>query len=342
MAGWAYCCCGGPFTLKAFDNSSTFTELGRVDTTTKPRGLAINASNVFVYQFTEAAGSNFRRVKRYDTTLTLEQNFDAGYLGAQYNSEGSFGVNSSGVVAFDQTRSVAVNRNAAASFGTGGSLSWEKSLDAPTFSNSINTLCIDGSGNVFTGGIQDSKVTGYLFDSSGTKTWSAVIDTGFGTGNWFSFFDSAGYVWLAYMLSGDGKLKRIDTSGAVVQTVTLTGRTITKIRSDGSTGIWTQHGTGVAAGTKFERFDSSGASVVDWTDSDVRGFNFAVDGSNNLYSLVRISAVWYVRKYNSSGTTQWTGTDIGWPDAGGTTTDYPYGIQADSGVVYVAGPRVVP
>jgi len=320
---WAICCCPRAYTFKQFQNNSGFVELGRVDTSNGIRSLNLAGSKLFLNYFSTHP-SAWLRGSRYSNALAFEQNIDHSYDGSLLIG------NSNLVVALSASRTAGVNRLAVAEIGSAGSLAWETELDFGIILT--NSIAIDSSDQVYVSTYEGGgNATLYLFNSSGGKVWRVTSISTVGTSS-LCVVDSAGYAWVAAQAGADVKLARVNTSGTVVQTVTISNRYLNSIRNDGSTGIWVHHSSSpFSIGDKFERFDSSGSSVASWTDTDVFAAPFAVDGSNNLYSLIRVSSVNKVRKYNSGGTTQWTSGDIGFGN-GLSLSD----IAADSSYVYVS------
>lgn len=322
------CCCAQPYTAKQFENNSGFAELGRIDIGSNQGSIRASSTDVWCLLATNVVVTGgYRRVKRYDTSLVFEQNYDNAYTTGLATLGRGLDVSSGGTVLIEASRSVAVSgRTAVASFDMSGTKTWDTSCDAIGFFHTSKALCIDSSDNGYFLVDQAGSPHVYKFNSSGVKQWVTSVGTGTGTG---IAIDSAGHVWTCWQDAANSKLARLDASGVAGATLTLSTRTVLCIRGDGGTGVWT-----LDSGKKYERFDSTNASVASWTDSDQQSRSFAVDSSNNIYGNIATAGVCKVRKYNSSGTTQWTSGDVGWP--GGTPAD----IIADASYVYLCGDRV--
>ena len=328
---WAWpCTCCAKYSVRQFDNSSTFTLLAQRDTGFAVGAVSENGSSVY-------AQGTIQQSSRLTLSLAVDQQYNASpeiYFSSNYNPC----VDGSGNWVFPITQ-VLSGKNLLKRSPTDTAV-WSAAMD---FSSSAAArVAIDSSGNLYVFGSEGGGPSHilYKFNSSGSKLWKISPPNNFPVSSAATVFviaDSSDYCWAAYNQNGvTARLVRFDTSGSVVTNISPSG-TIKFLRSDGGTGVWICHNTNY-----FSRYDSSGSVVTTWQEtalsSPVAACPFAVDASNNLYCVVTVSSDRRIRKFNSSGTVQWTSpSDIGWTSAFGSRIN---DVWANSSYVYVAGDRM--
>lgn len=188
----------------------------------------------------------------------------------------------------------------------------------------VRGIAIDDSGNIYTGGDQISGVTTRKYNSAGTLQWS--VDHG-GTVNAIAV-DASGNVYTTGDFVTDSTTRKYNSSGTLQWSINHNA-TCYGIFVDPSGNIYT---CGVPTGftaASWRRYDSSGSQTL---QKNHGGNTRAIiaDSSGNIYigGINSVDTGYYsVRKYNSSGTLQWSkniGTSYAWALALDSSESYLY------------------
>ena len=335
MAGWAWCCCSSPYSVKQFENNSSMLELARVGSNGS-NGCFWDGTYLVIGNNNDASPpGTFRFARVYDSTLSLQRTL------TDDNPQSSSAIVMHGICGDATACSIRIqgggtSRSAVKSVNlVDGSADWETAVDA---SGVAVAVAGDASGNVYTAVNEASVPKLYKFSSSGSKSWESSVDSS-GTLRYLVVNGSA-ECWVSYNQSAL-ILKRFDTSGSLAATVTIAGKGSLTGCGDSGDGIWVACGATESAPDEIRNYNSSGTLVTTISDGDINsGANvegaMATDPSGNLYVIVKVSGSWKVRKYNSSGTLQWTGPDIGWSGSSGG----PSYIAVDASYIFVSGQYV--
>ena len=206
---------------------------------------------------------------------------------------------------------------------------------------------VDGSGNVYTGGVTDSDNNAILFkyNSSGVLQWKKSLGTS-SSAEYITGIasDSYGNIYAAGYFEGRPALIKLDSSGNTIwkRKWNQSGRTDGRIVIDSSDNIYVFGWTNAVGqgGLDFLLLKWNSSGTIQWertlgaSGSD-RGYDMAIDSSDNLFVIGRhtdgsdYDSV--IAKYDNSGNLVWQ------RQLGGSGSDSYYdGIAVDnSGNVYI-------
>lgn len=331
-------CCSLAYHIKVFENDSALTELARreIDGTTANyvSGLKWDGTKLLVNRQQGASTEPLVRGILMDVALAdlQEINYDYKWDPSFNQSNIPLAVNRApnGDVVMNARRITATATPAVVSKADDDTLNWETCLDSGAIGGCVAG---DSTGNVYASADEGTAHL-YLFDSSGTKQWKTSIPSSANNGS--VIVDSADYCWIS---SDDGAitsyLTRVDPSGAIATTITITDFTVFESQShmwsDGSTGVWLSGRRRPFTTYQIRRYDSTGALVTVIATSTLL-LPFAVDSSNNVYTYHSDGVGgtnYYIKKYNSSGTLQWTSPSIVWSGV--------FAMAVDDDYVFVGG-----
>jgi hypothetical protein len=338
FTGQAGCFCDCPATsyhIRQYEHDSTVPVLAQVTDNRVCRGLRWDGTSL-VAQYESGTGP-YLRSKTYDVALADVVSINHGYT--RSNTSVAAGARQSflcanGKYAMTATRTTATNRHAVLMDENDDSLAWETNLDAPA-SGSVTLYAIvaDSSSNVYAAAVESAAANiTYKFDSSGVKQWKSTASGP--TPRWMDIA-SDGYIWTCGSI---GKIIRCSDAGTS-SVFTLTGNDWYRMQPDSSGGMWI---AGSASGTlSIKNVNSSGSVVTTITESLMwnNGSSLCVDSSDNVYVIIRTASPdfeYKIRKWNSSGTLQWTSDVIGWPYNGGAGGS-PYYMELDADYIFVGG-----
>ena len=255
-----------------------------------------------------------------------------------------------------------------------GTLAWTRSLSSSTAGEEkIQSLACDSSGNVYGAGYCDTAgyTTGsrdYLickYNSSGTLQWQRMVgDTRFETGDGITVDSSDNVFVTGYSVdpfnSYDPVVFKFNSSGTLQwqklhKDFTYQQKWYSRgIITDSSGNIYFggQHYNASSGSSGFVH-KSNSAGVTQWmkkltssSSGSIQGRNVAVDSSGNVYLCGHQdkeqapsggSEEWFISKFNSSGTLQWTRI-LGGDAAATGGVDEARGIAVDSsGNIFVGG-----
>lgn len=340
-------CCASGYHIRQYTNDSSMTVIGEQRDNRTARGLWFDGTTLTAV-YTAASSPQVRAIA-YNASLATVRTVTHSYnADGTSNPEAMQSVHpcSDGSYAMTATRTAAVSTRAAtASVNSDDSLDWETSVDTYSpFTTSAICVVSDSSGNVYTACTNgDDAGKGYLFkyDNAGVKQWKTAIGSTTAGGGGFRprqiTIASDGFIWVS---GNNNQIVRVNTSGTVSLTVTQSNfdDNIGSLHADQSGGIW----VGVNNSTTYtiRNYNSSGSLVTTITEPLLalgggRFSRFDVDSSDNVYGLLLDSSAAKVKKWNSSGTLQWTSGTVGWP--GSTSTVGPHAIAVDSTYIFIAG-----
>jgi uncharacterized protein (TIGR03437 family) len=293
------------------------------------QGVVVDASGIYVSGTTggelpgqTTAGMNDAFLRKYDTAGNVLWTRQFGTSAADFGS--SVAADSSGVYVFGSTFGTFPGQANAGDddvfvrkYDTAGNVLWTRQFGSPENDDPINAVA-DATG-LYVGGTARAALPGQSY---------AGIDDGFvrkydASGNvlWTDQFGTAGQEGVLGMA--------IDSTGIYAGGITtgvLPGQTgagssdgfVRKYDAAGSV-LWTrQYGTATGEGVNEMAADSTGVYVT--------GNSFgALGGPNAGGSDV------YARKFDVSGNVVWTF------QFGSSASDFPFGLAASAGSVYVAG-----
>jgi hypothetical protein len=152
---------------------------------------------------------------------------------------------------------------------------------------------------------------------------------------------SGGSVWVSGGV-GASELYLFSSSGTITLVVTdISGGAIPNALSvDSSEGVWALTSTPSSVSARLHHCTIGGTKDYDFADTDFDGYNgeplrlIGIDGSDNLFGVIKSSGLAKVRKWNSSATVQWTSPSTGWNVSGGKN---PFGIQIDGAYAILTG-----
>lgn len=331
---WAFCCCNKTYYIRMFENNSGLLNVAQravpevVTPANTARRMRLAGGKLFVGTPGVTQSGVYRHVRRYATDLSaLEQSFDFTYdtggssstlLAHQFDTDGSS-------VVCTAARTVATARAGVAVRDSSGSLTWEQSLDTGT--TSIEGVAMRSDAEVYAVG-NAANYELYRFNTSGTKQWKVTVS---GPQFFGLVVDSGNHCWVAMSDGGSGtNLYRYDGSGSVVRTISIGGETVQAIKCDGSTGVWV-----ATSGLRLRHYDDTGASLANVFEANIlTGRPLGVDeASADVFTIVLLSTERRVKKFNSSGSAQWTSPT---PAMWGATHNL-FSMAADASYVWAGG-----
>lgn len=344
MPHWAYCCaCPRDYHVKVFENNSGTLELARrsfaAGSAVVASGLRWNGTSLVVQLFPTSSAEPLDRAKILNVTLadvqTITHDYKYSAVSNQTTVLRALNTAGTGDVVMQSRRITSTDRGAVVSKSSSDALNWETCFDAG--SPTPGAVAGDSSGNVYAVANDIIDIHLYLFNSSGVKQWKTTIASGPLIYPILVVVDSGDNCWVSY--GGESgptsvTLKRVNTSGTVIQTISISDRqttdTYSSMCSDGSTGIWIYVKSGSTR--EIRRYDSAGALITTISESTLLR-QFAIDSSNNVYALCSSGAAVVIKKYDVTGSLQWTSAAIGWSTAGVDATD----LAVDGSYIFVCG-----
>lgn len=285
MAGWAWCCACPPahLTAEKRDANSGFAQLWTAD-----HGAALARCSQDGSGNLYAVGTS-----------------SGGVIGRAIDSSGAFTANFSASVA---GRAVSVNsgnvwigyfdtgHNESIRYDTSGTVQATASHAA-----GLDELVADGSGNVYVAIGPSGSSDGYVekYDSSGTFGFTRTIS---GTSNASVAMDGAGDI-IGAVATVIGQIRKFDSSNVSIWSQGTSIGPIYDLAVDSADNIWVVYG-----GSRIEKRSGSTGAVAVANFFVAGAIRACCDSSGNVFVLCSNSGISTVKKYNSSGSLQWTGT----------------------------------
>lgn len=317
-------------------------------------GIAIDIErNLYVSGVLDAGGGTYEAIiTKYNNLGVLQ--WQRTLSSAAPNKAFSIAVDGASNVYIAGTSS-ATALGLIAKYDTSGTLQWQRTLG--TVSNTeLFGVAATGAGDVYAVGL--TVLSGidrhYLvkYNISGTLQWQRFLSTASNSRGASVTVDAAGDVYTAgtVVISGNsaGLVTKYNSSGTLQWQRTLTGagtENFNGVATDAASNVYAVGTTDTSGSGAFEtllaKYDTSG--TIQWqrtlggASSDY-GYSIAVNSAYEVFVTGYTASAGAgvdditVAKYDASGNLNWQRT------LGSTSTDYGYGVTADTlGNVYVAG-----